>query len=126
MRLTQITPFVPSTDLAAQTGFYRDVLGFTLGFEADNYAFLRRDDVAVRLVEVSAGVDLKDPVREGSFYIDVQGIDALYADMKPMLDRLPAGRVRAPFNQDYGQREFHVADEDCTLVFFGEGINSNG
>lgn len=126
MRLTQITPFVPCTNLAAQTGFYRDVLGFTLGFEADNYAFLRRDDVAVRLVEVSAGVDLKDPVREGSFYIDVQGIDALYADMKPMLDRLPAGRVRAPFNQDYGQREFHVADDDCTLVFFGEGINSNG
>jgi catechol 2,3-dioxygenase-like lactoylglutathione lyase family enzyme len=126
MRLTQITPFVPCTNLAAQIVFYRDVLGFTLGFEADNYAFLRRDDVAVRLVEVSAGVDLKDPVREGSFYIDVQGIDALYADMKPMLDRLPAGRVRAPFNQDYGQREFHVADEDCTLVFFGEGINSNG
>ncbi|MBM1309326.1 VOC family protein [Sulfitobacter mediterraneus] len=126
MRLTQITPFVPCTTLAAQIGFYRDTLGFTLGFEADNYAFLRRDGVAVRLVEVCADIDLKDPAREGSFYIDVQGIDALYADLKPMLDRLPAGRVRAPFNQDYGQREFHVADEDCTLVFFGEGINSDG
>lgn len=126
MRLTQITPFVPCTRLATQIGFYRETLGFTLGFEADNYAFLRRDGVAVRLVEVCADIDLKDPAREGSFYIDVQGIDALYADLKPMLDRLPAGRVRAPFNQDYGQREFHVADEDCTLVFFGEGINSNG
>lgn len=126
MRLTQITPFVPCTTLAAQIGFYRDVLGFTLSFEADNYAFLRRDSVAVRLVEVCADVDLKDPAREGSFYIDVQGIDALFADLKPMLDRLPAGRVRAPFDQEYGQREFHVADEDCTLVFFGEGKNSNG
>jgi hypothetical protein len=35
---------------------------------------------------------------------------------------LPDGRVRAPFDQPYGQREFHVLDEDGTLVFFGEAI----
>ena len=118
--MTQITPFVPCTSLDRQVAFYRDVLGFAVGFQADNYAFLRRDAVAVRLVEVSDHVDLSHPEREGSFYIDVDGIDALYADLKPALDRLPPGRVRAPFDQDYGQREFHVADEDCTLVFFGE------
>ncbi len=122
MRLTQITPFVPCTSLDKQIKFYRDVLGFTVGFQADNYAFLRRDAAAVRLVEVSAHVDLSHPEREGSFYIDVDGIDALYAAMKPALDTLPEERVRAPFNQDYGQREFHVADEDCTLVFFGEAV----
>ncbi len=122
MRLTQITPFVPCTSLDKQIKFYRDVLGFTVGFQADNYAFLRRDAAAVRLVEVSAHVDLSHPEREGSFYIDVDGIDALYAAMKPALDTLPVERVRAPFNQDYGQREFHVADEDCTLVFFGEAV----
>lgn len=122
MRLTQITPFVPCTSLEAQIGFYRDVLGFTVGFQAENYGFLRRDDVAVRLVEVDETVDLTLPEREGSFYIDVQGLDAVYADMKPALDGLPKGRVRAPFNQDYGQREFHVIDEDCTLIFFGEAI----
>ena len=43
--------------------------------------------------------------------------------MKLRLDPLPKGRVRAPFNQDYGQREFHVIDEDCTLIFFGEAID---
>ena len=119
-RLTQITPFVPRTSLVAQIGFYRDVLGFELGFQAENYAFLRRDAVAVRLVQVSDTVDLSNPEREGSFYIDVDGIDALYASLKPRLDALPQERVRAPFNQDYNQREFHDADEDCTLVFFGE------
>lgn len=123
-RLTQITPFVPCTDLKKQVAFYRDCLGFSVGFEADNYAFLRRDAVAVRLVEVCSEVDLNHPEREGSFYIDVQGIDALFADMKPALDRLPRERVRAPFNQPYGQREFHVADEDCTLVFFGEAAGA--
>lgn len=122
MRLKQITPFVPCTKLASQIAFYRDVLGFEVGFEADNYAFLRRDNVALRLVEVDATVDLHNPERQNSFYIDVENIDALYAALKEKLKSLPKGRVRAPFNQDYGQREFHVIDEDCTLVFFGEPV----
>lgn len=122
MRLKQLTPFVPCTVLARQIAFYRGVLGFTLGFEAENYAFLHRDGAAVRLVQVDADVDLTHPEREGSFYIDVDGIDELYAQLEPRLRQLPKGRVRAPFDQPYGQREFHVADEDCTLVFFGESV----
>lgn len=122
MRLTHITPFVPCTDLSRQIRFYRDVLGFDLGFQADNYAFLRRDAVAVRLVEVWPDVDLTAPERQGSFYIDVEDLDALFASLEPALKSLPKGRVRAPFVQPYGQREFHVMDEDCTQVFFGEAI----
>lgn len=123
MTLKQITPFVPCTSLDAQIAFYRDVLGFTVGFQADNYAFLKRDAAAVRLVEVWSEVDLKHPEREGSFYIDVEGLDEVYEAMRPALSKLPQGRVRVPFNQDYGQREFHVSDEDCTLIFFGEAIS---
>ena len=123
MRLKQITPFVPCTSLAKQIDFYVNVLGFEVGFESRYYAFLHRDAVAIRLVQVDADIDLKNPEREGSFYIDVEDIDALYEVMRPQLDQLAAGRVRAPFDQDYAQREFHVADEDCTLVFFGEGIS---
>jgi len=122
MRMTQITPFIPCTRLGAQVAFYCDILGFTVGFQADNYAFLRRDDVALRLVEVSSDVDVPHPERDGSFYIDVTGIDALYDSLRDRLERLPEGRVRAPFNQEYGQREFHVTDEDGTLVFFGQAV----
>lgn len=122
MQLAQITPFVPCTKLEDQIAFYRDILGFTVGFKAENYAFLKRDCAAIRLVEVDKTVDLRNPERQGSFYIDVQDIDALYAELEPALSKLPKGRVRAPFNQDYAQREFHVSDEDCTLIFFGEAI----
>ena len=122
MQLRQITPFVPCSNLQVQVDFYEKILGFDVGFLAENYAFLKRDAVAVRLVEVDKNVDLSAPDREGSFYVDVDDIDALYVDMKPTLDTLPQGRVRTPFNQPYNQREFHVADEDCTLVFFGEAI----
>lgn len=122
MRMHQITPFVPCTHLEAQVAFYRDILGFAVGYRADDYAYLHRDDVAIRLIEVDANVDLKRTERESSFYIDVDDIDALYDSLKPQLAGLPEGRVRAPFDQDYGQREFHVADEDCTLIFFGEPV----
>ncbi|MGE4185814.1 MAG: hypothetical protein AB7E81_12590, partial [Hyphomicrobiaceae bacterium] len=59
------------------------------------------------------------------FYIDVDDVDALYAELAPQLAALPAGRVRAPFDQPYGQRELHVIDEDCSLIFFGQRIASS-
>ncbi len=121
--LKEITPFVPCTDLWRQIGFYRDALGFELGFQAENYAFMRRGTVAIRLIEVAGSDDLAAEGKETSFYIDVVGIDALYEELRPALEALPQGRVRAPFDQPYQQREFHVKDEDCTLIFFGEDIS---
>jgi len=120
--MTQLTPFVMVRDLDKSIAFFTGTLGFNLGFKADNYAFLKREQVAFRLLEAEPDCDLSDPARQQSCYVDVDGIDALYAELKPRLDLLPKGRVRAPFNQDYGQREFHVIDEDALLIFFGEAI----
>ena len=121
-KLTQITPFVPVGDMDRALEFFCGTLGFKLGFRAEGYAFIKRDKAALRLLDAPPGTDMHDPKRQQSCYIDVQGIDELYAELKPELDKLPTGRVRPPFNQDYGQREFHVTDEDALLVFFGEGI----
>lgn len=122
MRLLQVTPFVPCSSLDRQVTFYRDVLGFSLGFRDGNYAYLSRDGAAVRLLENDCGDDDGVPLREQWFYIDVDDVDALYAELAPRLAALPPDRVRAPFDQPYGQREFHVKDEDCCLVFFGQRI----
>ncbi len=118
----QITPFVLCRDLQRQITFYETYLGFTLGFQADNYAFLKREQVAVRLLECPPRTDGLPLGHDQSFYIDVRGIDALFVDLKPALDMLPPDRVRPPFDQPYGQREFHVLDEDGAVVFFGEAI----
>lgn len=120
----QITPFVLTSSLHKALGFYEDVLGFQCTFRADNYAFIRRQGIAIRLLEVEPDCNLNDPRRQQSCYIDVDGLDELFMELKPKLDLLPEGRVRAPFNQDYGQREFHVTDEDALLIFFGERIES--
>lgn len=118
----QITPFVLCASLDRQIAFYRDRLGFELGFQEDNYAFMRHGAVAIRLLECPPREDGRPLGEDQSFYIDVEGIDALYESLKPGLDGLPEGRVRAPFDQPYNQREFHVLDEDGALVFFGERI----
>ncbi len=120
--LLQITPFVLCCSLDRQIAFYCNVLGFEKGFQSDNYAFLRRGRVAVRLLECPPNLDGRALGPEHSFYIDVTRLDAHFTSMQPQLDDLPKGRVRAPFDQHYGQREFHVLDEDGALVFFGETI----
>ena len=119
-QLRAITPMVPVANLDAAVAFFTETLGFVASFRMEGYAYLKRDHVALRLLQAS--FDTQDPARQQSCYIDVENLDALYAELKPKLDQLPDGRVRAPFNQDYGQREFHVTDEDALLIFFGEAI----
>ncbi len=121
-QILHLTPFVLCSSLQKQIDFYCDRLGFNCGFRQDNYAFLTHGKVAIRLLECPPRSDGKLLGEEQSFYIDVSGIDDLFAELKPGLADLPEGRVREPFDQPYGQREFHVLDEDGTLVFFGEDI----
>ncbi|WP_419738158.1 bleomycin resistance protein [Ruegeria sp.] len=124
--ILQLTPFVLCSSLQNQIDFYCDRLGFSCGFQQDNYAFLSRGPVAIRLLECPPRDDGKLLGEEQSFYIDVEGVDALYDSLKPGLEDLPDGRVRPPFDQPYQQREFHVIDEDGTLIFFGEDIRPRG
>lgn len=117
-----VTPFVLCTDLQVQVAFYQRCLGFEMTFQADNYAFLRHGGAGLRLLECPPNEDGTPLGHNQAFYIDVTDVDALYVQLKPALDSLAEGRVRAPFDQPYGQREFHVLDEDGALVFFGMGI----
>ncbi|MEM7242859.1 MAG: VOC family protein [Pseudomonadota bacterium] len=120
MYKTQITPFINCADLTRAIAFYEEYLEFECTFQMEGYAFLRSEAVAIRLLETDCDLSIEE--REQMIYIDVNGIDALYEKLRAKLEELPDGRQRAPFDQDYGQREFHVKDEDCTLILFGEAI----
>ena len=120
MHKVQITPFINCANLDRAIGFYETYLDFECTFKMENYAFLRSEAVAIRLLEVPFDLSIEE--RENMIYIDVEDVDGLYKKLKPKLDELPKGRVRAPFDQPYKQREFHVTDEDCTLYLFGEEI----
>lgn len=56
------------------------------------------------------------------YYIDVEDVDEVYAELKPRIDALWKGQVHGPVDQAYGQREFMVAAPDGDLVVFGQTI----
>lgn len=120
MRCLSVTPLVPVANMQRAIDFYQDVLGFrTIVHTPDTHAYLQRDRIGVRLIKAGPGVDLASRDMQLACYVDVDDVDALWAELSPALDGLPEGRVRAPFDQPYGQREFHVIDEDAMLIFFG-------
>ncbi|QJF50458.1 VOC family protein [Roseobacter ponti] len=118
-RINQITPFVMTRDLAASLEFYTGILGFTCGFQQDNYAFVHhRPGGALRLIEVDPDCE----IGEQMIYLDCEDVDAVWTVLKPRLDTLPEERVRAPFDQPYRMREFHVKDPDNCLLLYGTDI----
>jgi predicted DNA-binding ribbon-helix-helix protein len=116
---------VPVADIHRSVDFYVDVLGFDPGFMAGDGSFARvsRDNAVIQFIHTSDPDVLKATADNISIYLTVDGVDRLYASLQPALDRLGEGRVRAPFDQPYGMREFHVKDPDGCLLFFGESID---
>jgi len=120
-RLDGCATIIGVADAAASGRFYVDVLGFELRAEAGaSYALLARDGAAVVLTGGANAEALKATRENVATYIWVEDLDALWAELRGALLALPEGRVRAPFRQDYGMREFHVKDDDGALIFFGE------
>ncbi len=118
-RITQITPFVMTHDLAGALAFYCDILGFSCSFQMDNYAFVRQQaGIALRLIEVEKDCE----IGEQMIYLDCDDVEAVYVSLQAKLDTLPEERVRAPFDQPYAMREFHVKDPDNCLLLYGTSI----
>lgn len=120
VQMHHVTPFLRVPDIKAAIAFFVDTLGFKIGFEGGDYAYVWRDKVAFRMIE-----DEALPARgEGRYtsYVDVEDVDALWAELKPKLDLLPAGQVGPPCDQEYGQREFTVIGPDGDIIAFGAAI----
>ncbi len=121
-QITQITPFVMTHDLGKSLSFYCDVLSFDCSFRQDTYEFIKADPVgALRIVEVEPDCE----IGEQMIYIDCDDVDAVYRKLQPALALLPGDHLRAPFDQPYGMREFHVKDPDNCLLMFGMDMPSD-
>jgi hypothetical protein len=93
--LKEINPIIPVADVIKSAEFFECVLGFSSLLKESHIAIVKRDSVGLRLIR--AGGD----AGELSCCIEVDGVDGLYQDLKVELDKLPEGRVRALFNQEY-------------------------
>jgi catechol 2,3-dioxygenase-like lactoylglutathione lyase family enzyme len=120
----QITPFMHVPDLARALEFFSDVLGFQALVRMDEYAYMERETIGIRLMQ-NQGEDGAPPGnRRFAYYIDVRDVDALYAELKPKLDTLPQRDVHGPANKSYGQRELLVLAPDGNLLAFGQAIKT--
>jgi hypothetical protein len=54
------------------------------------------------------------------FYLEIDNVDVLWQNIKSNIEGI---RVKPPFNQKYGMREFHIIiPQTKTLMFVGHVI----
>ena len=114
---------VPVRNISETMDFYADTLGFERRFVSDAQDFaiaVHGGTATIHFVATEDADALRATANNISIYLWVRGLDQLYDQLKPKLDTLAQGRVRPPFDQPYGMREFHVKDPDGCLLMFGE------
>ena len=123
-KFIRITPFMHVDDVPAAVRFFVDVLGFKAWIDTPGYAYVQREVAAVRIMKASKspGEEVPPGNRRFMYYIDVEDVDGLLAELKPKLDMLSKGNVFGPKDQEYGQRELMVVAPDGNLVVFGQSI----
>ena len=100
---------VASFDVALR--FYRDVLGFTVGFQYDDYVSLQLDKAVLHLSVPRAG----KPPGGGTVYVIREEVDEYFGNIRAR----GAAPVSEPADQFYGMREFVILDPDNNQVSFG-------
>jgi len=118
----QITPFMHVPDIDAALAFFEDVLGFETLFRMDDYAYVEREGVGIRILQNRGNDGAPPGNRRFAYYVDVRDVDALYAELKPKLDALPPADVHGPADKPYDQRELLVLAPDGNLIAFCQAI----
>jgi catechol 2,3-dioxygenase-like lactoylglutathione lyase family enzyme len=120
--ILQVTPFMLVPDLAEALHFMTGVLGFSVGFRAEDYAYCSREGAGLRIMQAGPRNPFQSGTRRFAYYFDCRDVDALYAELKPKLDMLPDEDVHGPENKSYGQRELLVLAPDGNLIAFGAAL----
>ena len=119
--IIRITPFMQVPDLLAARAWF-GLLGFRTLFRISNYAYVARDEVAVRVLESRQEDGAAfSPHRGFAYYVDVRDVDAIFTELTPRLEK--AGiEFKGPVDQHYHQREFMIRAPDGNIFVFGQGL----
>ena len=119
----QVTPFLIVEDLEKALAFFVDLLDFEVQLLVADYAYVQRETAGFRIWQQSGKDAAPTGTRRFAYYIDVQDVDRLYAELKPKLDLLPEGDVHGPADKPYGQRELVLLAPDGNLLAFGHALD---
>lgn len=128
--IEDIVAIIPVRDVERSVEFYVQILGFEPRFIAEekNFATViykntqnaESKERAIHFIQTEDENALKATAQNISLYLWTKNIDQLYNKLEAKLSVLPQERKRAPFDQPYGMREFHLKDPDGCLLMFGE------
>jgi len=111
-KIRQAIPLFASLDMDETAAFYSAKLGFTIREQhGKDYLIISRDNVVLNFWPCAD----RHIAENTSAYFNVENIDDLYAELKPL-----GARMTEPQTQPYGMREFHVWDCHGNLLRFGE------
>ncbi len=122
--LDHVTPFLHVPDLRQALDLFTRVLGFEVLYSEANYRYLTWGAIGLRLLEEPGRLGPPGGKARISVYIDVNDVDALYAELKARLATLPDGDVHGPMDEPWMQRELHVRLPDGDWLAFGQPIDS--
>ena len=109
-----LSPMVPSYNIKETLNFFVDLFSFKIAREEQGYAIIYKDNHLIHIL--NAGAD----IGEMEFYLEVDAIDSLWNNIK---DKLDGYKVKAPFDREYGMREFHIIiPHTKTLMFVGQAL----
>lgn len=120
MNLQVIKPILYTKNVKETVAFYTDVLGFEcIGDNEDwTWAALARDGIEIMLSYPNEHLPFEKPLFTGSFYINVEDVDAIWNELKDKTN------ICYPVETfDYGMREFAIYDNNGYLLQFGKPVD---
>ena len=119
MKYKALRPILWTAQLNETIAFYKNVLGFTVDEQNDEWgwASLSKDDIELMLARPNEHIPFTKPMFTGSFYITTDHVDRLWEKLKDN-----AEVVYGIENFDWGMREFAIYDNNGYIIQFGQEI----
>jgi catechol 2,3-dioxygenase-like lactoylglutathione lyase family enzyme len=115
-------PILPARDLRRTRAFYES-LGFSTGYDDDNYTILSRGELVIHL---ERNDELVPEHNQTSCYWRVRDADQLHGEFAVV--GLPAAgipRLTRPGDRPWGMREFALVDPSGNLVRIGHELHQS-
>ena len=113
MRVVGHEPCFEVAEVGRAVAHYQ-LLGFTISYHDENYAFAHRDNLTIHLAHSE-----QPTTGPAALYIHVDDADRLAEDW-----RAAGVNVIGPDDYDYGKREGSHRDPDGNLLRFGSALRS--
>ena len=113
----KISPMLAVADMQETISFYRQVLGFDVEMESEDYSIIARDGATIHLMKASRDEVMACVRGHTEIYIEVDDVSTLWAHVEPLRDQY---KIRGLIHQPYGMTEFHIGDPNECLVLVGQ------